>query len=126
MNYIYLTIESALKPQTGITTTARTDRQPPTKTIDTGRNLGGCCAPYGGAGFPSNTMWSGPTRTSIVHTKNAARAFQRAINQGSTPPLTSSKWHKLPKFVVFWTISTIKEEKSAAKFHYIKMSAAKL
>jgi len=38
-------------------------------TIDTGRNLGGCCAPYGGAGFPSNTMWSGPTRTFIVHTK---------------------------------------------------------
>jgi len=27
---------------------------------------------------------------------------------------------KLPKFVVFWIISTIKDEKSAAKFHYIK------
>jgi len=26
----------------------------------------------------------------------------------------------VPKFVVFWTISTIKDEKSAAKFHYIK------
>ena len=38
-------------------------------TIDIGQNLGGCCAPYGGAGFPSNTLWSGPTRTSIVHTK---------------------------------------------------------
>jgi len=40
-------------------------------TIDTSRNLGGCCAPYGGAGFPSNTVWSGTTRTctSIVHTK---------------------------------------------------------
>jgi len=38
-------------------------------TIDTGRNLGSCCAPYGGAGFPSNTTWSWPTRTSIVHTK---------------------------------------------------------
>ena len=25
---------------------------------------------------------------------------------------------KLPKFVVFWTISTIQDEKSAAKFHY--------
>jgi len=36
-------------------------------------------------------------------------------------PLTSSKWgYKVPKFVVFWTISTIKDEKSAAKFHYIK------
>ena len=27
---------------------------------------------------------------------------------------------KVPEFVVFWTISTIKDEKSAAKFHYIK------
>jgi len=27
---------------------------------------------------------------------------------------------KVPKFVVFWTISTIKDEKSAAMFHYIK------
>jgi len=27
---------------------------------------------------------------------------------------------KVPKFVVFWTISTIKDENSAAKFHYIK------
>jgi len=26
---------------------------------------------------------------------------------------------KLPKFVVFWTTSTIQDEKSAAKFHYI-------
>ena len=26
----------------------------------------------------------------------------------------------LPKFVVFWTISTIQDEKSAAKFDYIK------
>jgi len=26
---------------------------------------------------------------------------------------------KVPKFVVFWTILTIKDEKSAAKFHYI-------
>jgi len=33
---------------------------------------------------------------------------------------------KVLKFVVFWTISTIKDEKSAAKFHYIKLSAAKL
>jgi len=30
---------------------------------------------------------------------------------------------KVPKFVVFWTISTIKDEKSAAKFHYIKTAA---
>jgi len=27
---------------------------------------------------------------------------------------------EVPKFVVFWTISTIKDEKSTAKFHYIK------
>ena len=27
---------------------------------------------------------------------------------------------KVPTFVVFWTISTIKDEKSAVKFHYIK------
>ena len=33
---------------------------------------------------------------------------------------------KLPKFVVFWTISTIKDEKSAAKFHYIKSLSGKV
>jgi len=27
---------------------------------------------------------------------------------------------KMPRFVVFWMTSTIKDEKSAAKFHYIK------
>ena len=27
---------------------------------------------------------------------------------------------KIPRFVVFWTTSTIKDDKSAAKFHYIK------
>jgi len=27
--------------------------------------------------------------------------------------------YKLPKYIVFWTISTINDEKSAAKFHYI-------
>ena len=32
----------------------------------------------------------------------------------------SSNGDKVPKFVVFWTISTIKDEKSPAKFHYIK------
>jgi len=31
-------------------------------------------------------------RSSITRNKNSTRAFQRAINQGSTPPLTSSKW----------------------------------
>ena len=33
---------------------------------------------------------------------------------------------KVPKFVVFWTISTIKDEKSAAKFHYIKTVSGKV
>jgi len=33
---------------------------------------------------------------------------------------------KLPKFVVFETISTIKDEESAAKFHYIKTVSAKV
>jgi len=59
--------------------------------------------------------------SSIMLNKNSTWDFQRAINQGSTPPLTSSKWDKLPKFVVFWAISTIKDEKSAEKFHYIKI-----
>jgi len=30
------------------------------------------------------------------------------------------------RFVVFWTISTIKDEKSAAKFHYIKTVSGKV
>jgi len=33
---------------------------------------------------------------------------------------------KVPKFVVFWTISTIKDEKSAAKFQYIKTLSGKV
>jgi len=32
----------------------------------------------------------------------------------------------LPKFVVFWTILTIKDEKSAAKFHYLKTVRGKV
>jgi len=31
-------------------------------------------------------------RSSITLNKNSTRAFQRAINQGSKLPLTSSKW----------------------------------
>jgi len=31
---------------------------------------------------------------------------------------TTQNGDKVPKFVVFWTTSTIKDEKSAAKFHY--------
>ena len=33
---------------------------------------------------------------------------------------------KVPKFVVFWTISTIQDEKSAAQFHYIKNVSSKV
>jgi len=33
---------------------------------------------------------------------------------------------KVAKFVVFWTISTIKDENSVAKFHYIKTVSAKV
>ena len=32
----------------------------------------------------------------------------------------------MPRFVVFWTISTIKDEKSVAKFHYIKTASGKV
>jgi len=41
-------------------------------------------------------------------------------------PKLSQNGDKLPKFVVFWTISTIKDEKSAAKFHYIKTVSGKV
>jgi len=33
---------------------------------------------------------------------------------------------KVTKFVVFWTISTIQDENSAAKFHYIKIVNGKV
>jgi len=33
---------------------------------------------------------------------------------------------KMPRFVVFWTTSTIKDGKSAAKFHYIKTVSGKV
>ena len=32
----------------------------------------------------------------------------------------------MPRSVVFWTTSTIKDEKSAAKFHYIKTISGKV
>ena len=66
-------------------------------------------------------------RSSITLNKNTARAFQRAIDQGSTPPPTSSKWgSNVSRGVVFWTTSTMKDEKSAAKFHYIKTISSKV
>jgi len=58
--------------------------------------------------------------------KNSTWDFQQAINQGSMPPLLPQNGDKLPKFVVFWTISTIKDEKSAAKFHYIQTVSGKV
>ena len=33
---------------------------------------------------------------------------------------------KMPRFVVFWTTSTTKDKKSAAKFHYIKTVSGKV
>ena len=36
----------------------------------------------------------------------------------------ASAGNKLPTFVVFWTTSTIKDEKPAAKFHYYRASYA--
>ena len=33
---------------------------------------------------------------------------------------------KMPRFVDFWTTSTIKDEKSGAKFHYIKTVSSKV
>jgi len=33
---------------------------------------------------------------------------------------------KVAKFVIFWTISTIQDEKSTAKFHYINTVSGKV
>jgi len=65
-------------------------------------------------------------RSSITLNKNSTRAFQWAINQDCTPLLLPQNGDKVPKFVVFWTISTIQDEKSAAKFHYIKTFSGKV
>ena len=35
-------------------------------------------------------------------------------------------WIKMHRGVVFWTTSTMKDEKSAAKFHYIKTVSGKI
>jgi len=49
--------------------------------------------------------------------------LQRAISQGYIQLYAAPNFLKngdqIPKFVVFEIISTIKDEKSAAKFHYI-------
>jgi len=41
-------------------------------------------------------------------------------------PLLSKLSNKVPKCVIFWTISTIQDKKSAAKFHYIKNVSGKV
>jgi len=61
----------------------------------------------------------------------ANRKFYTAFPTSHQPrfyaaPITSSNGDKLHKFVVFWTISTIQDEKSAAKFHYIKTVSGKV
>ena len=58
--------------------------------------------------------------------KNSTRAFQQAINQRLRRPQLPQNGDKVSKFVVFWTILTIKDEKSAAKFHYIKTVSGKV
>jgi len=45
--------------------------------------------------------------------------FPTSHQPGSTPP-------QIPIVVVFHTVSTIKDEKSAAKFHYIKTVSGKV
>jgi len=42
------------------------------------------------------------------------------------PPKLPQNGDEIPKFVIFRTISTIKDEKSAAKFHYIKTVNGKI
>jgi len=58
------------------------------------------------------------------------RARHGLSNEPSTKVLRCPKvpqnGDKVPKFVVFWTISTINDEKSAAKFHYIKTVSGKV
>ena len=48
------------------------------------------------------------------------------MNQGSMPPLTSSKWGSNTEIMSFMQVSTIKDEKSAAKLHYIKTVSSKV
>jgi len=58
------------------------------------------------------------------------RTRQGLFNELSTKVLRRAQLpqnvDKVPKFVVFWTISTIQDEKSAAKLHYIKTLSSKV
>jgi len=65
-------------------------------------------------------------RSPITLNKNSTRAFQRATTKVLRRPQLPQNGDKVPKFVVFWTISTIKDEKSAEKFHCIKDFSGKV
>jgi len=68
----------------------------------------------------ASTVRASEKRSIMANRKSYIRAFRRAINQGSTPPLTSAKMGiKYLNLSSFIQVSTIKDEKSAAKFHYI-------
>ena len=55
-----------------------------------------CCASYGGAGFPCNTMWAGPTRTAIPNGILIRPAVDMGQKVGAAVP-----W--LP--VLIWTVT---------------------
>ena len=99
-----------------------------------GGKLGGGLCPFSGgvAGSPSNTMSRRPRPTSVpsgilIHAAELDTGFPT-----SHPPRFYTARNflkmgiKMPTCVVFWTTSTIKDEKSAAKFHYIKTVSRKV
>ena len=62
-------------------------------------------------------------RSSITLNKNSARVFQPRFYAA---PNFLKMGIKMPRVVVFWTTSTMKDEKSAAKFHYIKAVSSRV
>ena len=66
-------------------------------------------------------------KSSITLNKNSARAFQTShLPRFYAAPNFLKMGIKMPRHVVFRTTSTIKDEKSAAKFHYIKNVCSKV
>jgi len=65
-------------------------------------------------------------RSSITLDKNSARAFHDHPPRFYAAPNFLKMGIKMSRIVVFWTTSTIKDEKSAAKFHYIKTVSRKV
>jgi len=65
-------------------------------------------------------------RSSITLNKNSTRAFERAINRGYAAPNFLKMGIKYLNLSAFIQVSTIKDEKSAAKFHYIKTVGGKV